>query len=676
MFLTTRDDSTNTTVIPAPFIFQPSTKWDGNDGKWSSFTINIGDDASGHGQNFRVLISTSFSPVLVPSQAEWCNFTCAANRGVEIFDQEQPRGFIPDSVKEKPNYHSLNNIPLPLTLDWWPEKDPNGTYYQANVGLGLSSKASYILEEQYVISYKSKDFFMGIFGLGNKAIQAGDNSKFPFLPNFADANNGSIIPSESYGYTAGAHYQNDGKGVLGSLVLGGFDQSRFSEQNTTISIANDASLLVGVQGIGYRPDPDIDPNEYSFPSGFLATIDSTLPYLWLPDEVCDQFAQRFRLTYDEDRNMYTVNDTAHNLLLNATFIIKIGKNTRNSDDATSIELPYAAFDLEADYPIFDAPTRYFPIKKSSTGVYVLGRTFLQEAYVIVDYERNEFKIARANWSDPMPESRIVSIFATDYVAPSPSATILPNGGEGGGISNGAIAGIVVGIVGAFVLGVLAFFLYRRNRDKRRGKKEKETINEIDTTKAGNEIKDHHELESEIGSPKGPGGFYAPEGDKFPPLEMSPNSTAAELYSPPPESMSQNGDYFSGKPRRRGATRESSANNTPGTPPLQELPGDDGQFVVGGQHFEPVLSPTQSPTHSRGPSDTSIQTNIDERIAASKEQSEAAPIDRRPSMHQRGPSDAPTIQSESTAVSNPTSEELNRWREEDEEGTRRERHISK
>jgi hypothetical protein len=153
------------------------------------------------------------------------------------------------------------------------------------------------------------------------------------------------------------------------------------------------------------------------------------------------------------------------------------------------------------------------------------------------------------------------------------------------------------------------------------------------------------------------------------------------------------DYFAGpKPRRRGATRDSSGQNTPGTP-VAELAGEDVR------NFEAV-SPLQRPQHMRGPSDKSMSTGIDEVMSGQDNNApgvqrkhssrfvehtgdEAAPsraemvvsplentradeadstakptMERRPS-HTRGLSDI-TINSDSTAVSQPTPEEMERW----------------
>jgi hypothetical protein len=250
------------------------------------------------------------------------------------------------------------------------------------------------------------------------------------------------------------------------------------------------------------------------------------------------------------------------------------------------------------------------------------------------------------------------------------------------LPTGAVAGIVVGIVLVFIIaGLAAFCFWKKRKNANKDVGERGETSEIDTALADSEIKRRRISEltgSDIlTSPKSPlQDYWSSDHKSVPPIsEMSPDSPPAELYSPPPESASdrESRDYFTaGKARRH-----NSGHNTPGTPAIAELPGDDGQFYTPKTELE-AISPIQGPLKSRGgPSDTSLTTNIDERLADSKksdEQSRAinaqesanfgeaqpdpASIERRPS-HTRGLSET-TVQSDTTAVSQPTPEEEERW----------------
>jgi hypothetical protein len=497
---------------------------------------------------------------------------------------------------------------------------------------------------------------------------------------------------------------NNNNGIAGSLIFGGYDKSRMAGPGVSIRMPGDRNntLAVGVQSITWRPDQNKEANQLSLTinsGSFSAIIDSTLPYLILPDAVCDEFATRFQLDFDEERRVYTVNTSAHNWNIgqDATVIFSIVPGPQDSAKFASIALPYAAFDHNLSFPIEDQSIRYFPIKRSENGVYVLGRTFLQEAYLVVDYERTNFTVAPAYSSDDVAPPNLIPIFNNTYVV---NETGQSHGN--GGLSAGAIAGIVVGIVLAFIIaGVGAFLFWKRRRDAENKALQDSNPSEIDTTFAGTEVK-YRRVSELTGSeaPRSPkystAGYYG-DPKSIPPIsEMSPESTPAELYSPPPDGERETYDYFAaGRVGRRGATRDrdSSGHNSPRTL-IAELPGEDVRPSAAQQH--------PGSKHGRGQSDASLSTNIAEVLAGkemkeplephpevrsgapatseeivlstadvqvhgTEHEAKSAP-ERRPS-HARGLSDT-TMQSDSTAVSQPTPEELERWARSVDDGSQR------
>ncbi|CAI6300586.1 unnamed protein product [Periconia digitata] len=669
--------------VPTPYVLNPTGEFDGNDGRWSSFYVNIGDgEGTGQGQNFKVLISTSSPLTLVPNKASWCNQECAAKRGVQIFDGSQSEGF--DWQKSQSWQDAgIYEVPLP---HWWAQSPLNATYGSEAVGLGESSKDSLVMATQYVARYDFQDFFMGSLGLSQTDVKTGSGSQPPLLVNLADFYQ---IPSISYAYGAGASYRNSHKGIPGNLVLGGYDQSRFNPSKAlglTMPSEKNNTLIVGVSSMLYKPDANVESNTFSLTSeskGFQATIDSTLPYLVLPDKVCDSLVERFGLEFDNKTELYTVSSESQqkNEQQNATISFKITKDAQDSNTFTTIDLRYDAFNLEASYPLTNNSdsTRYFPIKKSTNGMFVLGRAFLQESYLIVDYERTNFTIAPAVYSDPMPEQQLMPIWNKTYTPTTLTPTPIPQESSEG-LSPGAIAGIVVGIVVAFLLAALGYFLWwRKRRAAQAAPPYTEKSPEMNTETAGSEVKSHRISELDSEPPNSPkpslGGYYDREIkdiSPFPPIsEME--SPPAELYSPPlvastPRSEAEGSDYFISGTKIRRHGRDSSGNITPASGSgVAELPGDDGKYQVGGLHFDPIASPKLSPAQSNTKIDEVVARNeaSPERkanLADVKEEYEGkdgAPLERRPSAHQRGLSDT-TVQSDDTAVSAMTPDEMERW----------------
>jgi hypothetical protein len=202
MFLTSRADNVNASIVPLPHVLAPSGRWDGNDGKWSTFVINIGDvKGEGNGQDFRVLISTSSPVTQVPRQADWCDDAeCAARRGIEAFQGRQSLGLQMDPSNGW-NQNGMFNF---LTPHWWSDRKINSTYGNTAVGLGPSSgQNSSVLPGQVVVANDAEEFFMGSFGLETVAVNTGGGPQASFLESFVQ---NQLIPSRSYGYTAGASY--------------------------------------------------------------------------------------------------------------------------------------------------------------------------------------------------------------------------------------------------------------------------------------------------------------------------------------------------------------------------------------------------------------------------------------------------------------------------------------
>ena len=110
-------------------------------------------------------------------------------------------------------------------------------------------------------------------------------------------------------------------------------------------------------------------------------VDSTDPNLWLPDIVCDAFEAAFGLKTDSATGLYLVNDTHHATLVGSSAEVAFTlADVMAGGETVTITLPYASFALQAQAPIVENSSYYFPLKRASNSTqYTLGRAFLQEA---------------------------------------------------------------------------------------------------------------------------------------------------------------------------------------------------------------------------------------------------------------------------------------------------------
>ncbi|KAF2280771.1 acid protease [Westerdykella ornata] len=447
-------------TVPPPFVFAPSQAFDGNDGRWSTFIVRVGTPE----QNFRVLPSIQGHEIFIPLP-DGCIETdpdnCGDLRGVYPFNGQKSTGFLTNASSSwKPI--GLYNLYLAQELNY----TGNGLYGFDTVGLMLQNSGGLTLENQVVAGIATKDFYLGLFGLGPKPSNFSD-WQYPqpsFMQTLKDKNR---IPSLSFAYTAGAAYRIPK--LPGSLTLGGYDASRYTPSDRTFPFSADDSkvLSVGVQRITAANTLKGTVSPLDMP--IFSFIDSTVPHIWLPRSACDRFEEAFGLKYDPTTDLYLVNDTIHQELqrLQPTVTFSLG-NDNNPANIVTIQVPYGAFDLQASHPIYENSTNYFPIRRAANDTqYTLGRTFLQEAYVIADYERANFSVHQAVFQSPMPAQQIIPILSpsTSRNTSTPSDTTSP---QNDGLSRGAIIGIGVGLgVLALVLALfLLFFLRRRKAAKK------------------------------------------------------------------------------------------------------------------------------------------------------------------------------------------------------------------
>jgi hypothetical protein len=80
-------------------------------------------------------------------------------------------------------------------------------------------------------------------------------------------------------------------------------------------------------------------------------------------------------------------------------------SSRSGDSVKTFTLSYSTvFDLEITYPFVDTSSRYFPLKRASRPEqYVLGRAFLQETHLIVDYDQGYFTLSQAKGNADGPD---------------------------------------------------------------------------------------------------------------------------------------------------------------------------------------------------------------------------------------------------------------------------------
>jgi hypothetical protein len=212
--MTERIDSRSTS--PAPISVTPSQDWydstfrifpcssapanfprDGNDGPWSTFTIQIGTPP----QSVKLLISTA-------SSETWAVATEGCGSG-DPTDCAQLRGGEYNYTASSTWVQNLANISTDiyyLTLESELGYEGKGRFGFDDITLGFQGTGGPTLNNQTVAGIATKQYFMGLFGLAPRATNFSSNGNA--IPSFMqNLRNQSKIPSTSWGYTAGNQYR-------------------------------------------------------------------------------------------------------------------------------------------------------------------------------------------------------------------------------------------------------------------------------------------------------------------------------------------------------------------------------------------------------------------------------------------------------------------------------------
>ncbi|KAG8531122.1 uncharacterized protein KY384_004479 [Bacidia gigantensis] len=530
---------------PAPIVVEPSGQFLGNDGPWAAFAVDVGTPP----QTLQFVPSTQ-------QPSSWAISTNGCTDD-DVANCTEARGGLYDSEKSsswfRKDLYQLNEA---ANLGYGGNEN-NGTYGFDTVVLKGAAGDNVTMDHQVIAATGTHDFYLGVLGLNPQTVNFtnSDDSSSSLLSSLKEKD---MIPSLSWGYTAGAPYQKEaGKA---SLTLGGHDTSRYKPNDVSFTFASTASrqLVVGLQAISYS---DGTSETSLLKEGVLALIDSTVPYLWLPKSSCDAFEKAFGISWDPIRNLYLVNDTLHDNLVkaNPSVTFSLANSATGGGSAANVTLPYAAFDLTAQPPLVKNNSRYFPLQRApDDSSFTLGRTFFQEAYMVTNYEQSTFTVSQAVFDSNAP-SHIVSINAnnTGGNPAAPTGVTKTKSGGSNKIGTGAIAGlaIAIAIVGIIIVVVAWLCLRRRSRRRREAAHEhvevpQEDIKETSDSTARTSYEDSPEHKKppysigvnegpmtppnnmqEMGEEAGPSRRHELPGHPFPRSELSTPEPRSELPSP-------------------------------------------------------------------------------------------------------------------------------------------------
>lgn len=452
----------------------------------STFVFQIGAPRK---QVVRLLPATSMVETYVVSSRGcevpgWDRNDCVQKRG-GVFTYNQSATWI-DTMP-----HKLDDMAV---FQRYGLKDMGAEFGRDTISPGYVDSGNVVVPSAVVGGVLDvKYFVMGQFGLRPEPTNFTDKSEMnagqrSFMQRLKVQKS---IASLSYGYTAGAYYRkyHDMKrnalrsvltqpevspGTPGSLTMGGYDANRRTGKEASFPMYPDIEwpLMVRLHTVvinarGAAPTTNL--LSWSISTILNSTmgtrglvggsstaipmrIDSGTPFIYLPEWTCDAIESLLGLQHDKNDpgGYYFLPESSQSKLMNANasmgFVIN-GLKDSSKDSAITITLPFAALVQELSYPLSQETVKYIPIKKATNPEqYVLGRTFLQEAYLTADYERQRFSLHQAYFPYP-PTEKLVALKA-------PFSKMM--------------IGAIAGGAGALILLILtAVFFLRRIKQRRR-----------------------------------------------------------------------------------------------------------------------------------------------------------------------------------------------------------------
>lgn len=431
-----------------PFSIPASQYWEGKDGPWSTFRVEVGTPP----QQIRLLPASSQSSswlILPEACTSPTDVECPTKRG---------RTYLRNQSSTWSQYGSYE---LNTFLQKRVGLNGEGLYGYERLTLGWTGDGAPTMERQMVAGIISTDFYLGSLALNPRPNNFTDfNNPIPSLlqtlRNAADP-----IPSTTWSYTAGSH--NIAPKVHGSLVLGGYDAERIQRNDVIFPFGADISLdfQVAIQSISTNLT-----NKGLLSTGIIAYIDTLVADMWLPTRTCELFEEAFGLVWDTQRGLYLMNDSLHESLLqkNPTVNFQIGPQV--TGPSVTISIPYFnLYHTATSAYIGNATGLYFPIRRAANDTqYILGRTFLQSAHLIADYDRRVFNLSQALFPTSNT-ANVVAIFPPQNASTgNPGSSSAPKTG----LSVGAIAGIAVGGGVAVAILAIGVFFFRRKQKTKKG----------------------------------------------------------------------------------------------------------------------------------------------------------------------------------------------------------------
>ncbi|KAF9873695.1 hypothetical protein CkaCkLH20_08805 [Colletotrichum karsti] len=343
---------------------------------------------------------------------------------------------------------------------------------------------------------------VGLLGLGQQLSRGDDKTVGSMLEQLKAAGD---IDRAAWS----VHMGSAALDLAGSLVLGGYEQNRALGDVGTFALNQGIpsvflrDVFMGTEAGAPSSFPAsqngsfwVEPTDqavgvtkaYGGPEGSAVVIPNPVsPYIYLQPGVCEAIAGNLGLKYHNSTGLYLWESNRNGSVrdfINSPSYLGFVFSDKAATNLT-IKVPFKLLHLTLQPPLVESEVNYFPCKSvnaSGTGLWQLGRAFLQAAFFAVDYDGGVSYMAQG--PGPGVEQSVIQKFDDKVIKTNPITTfstswskfwaVTPLQEEGedlrlndkdNGMTTGGIAGIAVGSVAVLVA---VSWLLRRLKKKRQG----------------------------------------------------------------------------------------------------------------------------------------------------------------------------------------------------------------
>ena len=362
----------------------------------------------------------------------------------------------------------------------------------------ISAVAGWQIELPDGTNYSAQVGTLSLGGPG-PGIQNFSSATGQTIPGYAYAQN--KIPSNSWGL----HYGSASLNQNGSLVFGGYDQSRVLGDVGAFDLAADSTMLpnlldiqIGVENgsspFGETSYVNLLKLNASFDGVQPAVINPIVPYMFMSPETCAAVAENLPVTLNSRLGLYiwNVTDPQYERIVKSSAYLALIFQKAESGNLT-IKVSFQLLNLTLEDPIVTPSQQYLPCRPfhalDGSGRYFLGKAFLQAAFIGMNWQEEKFFLAQApgpgvgasnirpiqtndTTINSDPSENFATTWARNWEAISDNTTsngTSPTNGQNeppaSGMSSGTKAGIAVGVVVGVlaVAGAVVLFRMRRRR---------------------------------------------------------------------------------------------------------------------------------------------------------------------------------------------------------------------